>query len=388
MTHSPFSDSELKKLRRNFPHIVNGHIYLNHAAIAPLPLNVTGAIASFIEERQSGPVENLEHCLEITEETRGLIADYLNSPAPEQISFVGNTSEGISAIAEGVEWKPGDEIILNDMEFPTNIQPFRMLRNKGVKTVILKSNDHRITPQQIEDAITPSTRMVSISAVQYLGGFRANLEAIGEICSRRNLIFVVDAIQCLGFSPINVERCRIDALACGSHKWLMSPLGLGFLYTSESLASQLRPFKTGWLSVEEPWDLSNFEQNWQTFSSHLEGGSPNMLGIVGMGASLRNLNEIGTDKIREHILYLTQKLLKRLESEEKVTVISPAGSDERSGILSFRIEGINDTDRFISDMKKEKITLSSRQGLFRISPHYYNSTEDIEIALGKMLRDD
>lgn len=385
MTHSPFSDSELNKLRGNFPHIANGHIYLNHAAIAPLPLPVTVAIASFIEERQAGPVENLEHCLEITEETRGLISDYLNSPSPEQISFVGNTSEGISAIAEGLEWKPGDEIILNDMEFPTNIQPFRILRNKGVKTVILKSSDYRITPQQIEDAITPSTRMVSISAVQYLGGFRADIEAIGEICSRHNLIFVVDAIQCLGFAPIDVKKCRIDALACGSHKWLMSPLGLGFLYTSESLASQLRPFKTGWLSVEEPWDLSNFEQNWQSFSSHLEGGAPNMLGITGMGASLKNLIEVGTDKIRDHILYVTQLLIKRLESEEKVTVITPNGSNERSGIISFKIDGIKDTDNFVSEMKKEKITISAREGMFRISPHYYNTAEDVEIALGKLL---
>jgi cysteine desulfurase / selenocysteine lyase len=388
MTHSPFSGEELNDLRSNFPHIANGHVYLNHAAIAPLSLPVTRAIASFIDERQTGPVDNLEHCLEITGETRGLISDYLNSPAPAQISFVGNTSEGISAIAEGLEWNPGDEIILNDMEFPTNVQPFRILKEKGVKTEILKSDQCRITPQQIEDAITPSTRMVSISAVQYLGGFRADLEAIGEICSRHDILFVVDAIQCLGFMQIDVQKCRIDALACGSHKWLMSPLGLGFLYTSEELALRLRPFKTGWLSVEEPWELSNYEQPWAPYSSHLEGGAPNMLGITGMGASLKNLNKIGTDRIRDHILYVTHYLLKRLEAEKNVTVITPAGQAERSGIISFKIDGVTDSDKYVSEMKKKKITISAREGLFRISPHYYNTTGEIDKALGELLKDD
>jgi cysteine desulfurase / selenocysteine lyase len=385
MNHSPFTAVELNHLRRSFPHLENGLVYLNHAAISPLPLPVTDALHSFMEERQSGPIENFEHGIEITEETRNLVAGYLNAPSSRNISFLGNTSEAISAVAEGFPWQQGDEIILNDMEFPANVQPFRILQNRGVKLKIIKTANHRIEPEQIEDAITPSTRMVSISAVQFLSGFRANLEAIGEICSAHDIAFVTDAIQCLGAMPIDVQKCKIDALAGGSHKWLMSPLGLGFLYTSDKLASKLRPFKTGWLSVEEPMKMKQFEQPWKPFSSHLEAGAPNMLGITGLGASFKNMNGIGTDRITNHIHYLTSQLLNRLSGNKNVSVITPEDPEYRAGIVTFSIGEPGHADEVVKRLKESNIMISAREGYLRISPHYYNTVDEIEIALGKLL---
>ncbi|TVR28368.1 MAG: aminotransferase class V-fold PLP-dependent enzyme [Balneolaceae bacterium] len=385
MIQSPFSKQEQEEIRSNFSHTRNGYIYLNHAAIGPISNRVRGAIDSFLDERNNGPVENFEYAMKLSDETRSLITRYLNAPSSSQISYMGNTSEAISAVSEGFPWREGDEVILNSMEFPTNVQPFRILENRGVKTVFVEAKENTITVDMLEGAITPRTKMISISAVQFLSGFRADLKAIGELCRDRNIYFVVDAIQCLGAFPIDVQECRIDALACGGHKWLMSPLGFGFLYLSEKLASELKPFRTGWLSVEEPWELFNYNQKWQPLSGHLEVGTPNMLGIAGMGASLKTLFETGTEKILLQIQYLTQYLIDRLTDEQSVSIFSPTGLQHRSGIISFTINSDLNAEETILKLKEKKITLSVREGVFRISPHFYNTEEEIEKALEGLL---
>ena len=384
MIQPPFSKQEHDEIRSNFSHINNGHIYLNHAAIGPISNRVRSVINSFLDERSNGPVENFEHAMKLSDETRSLITRYLNAPSSSQISYMGNTSEAISAVTEGFPWREGDEVILNSMEFPTNVQPFRILENRGVKTIIVKAKDNTITPEMLESAITPKTKVISISAVQFLSGFRADLKAIGELCRDHNIFFVVDAIQSLGAFPVDVQECEIDALACGGHKWLMSPLGFGFLYLSERLASELKPFRTGWLSVEEPWELFNYNQKWQPLSGHLEVGTSNMLGIAGMGASLKTLFESGTDKISLQIQYLTEYLIDRLNDEPSVSIFSPTDLQNRAGIVSFTINSNLNAEKTILKLKEKKITLSVREGLFRISPHFYNTDKEIEKALEEL----
>lgn len=381
---SPFTTSQLDKIRENFPHIDHGHTYLNHAAIAPLSIKVKKALDQFISERHEGPIENYEHGMEISQNTRELIARYLNAPNPEQITYTGNTSEGISAVAEGLIWNEGDEIILNDMEFPTNVHPFRALSHKGVGLNILKSEKSTITVEQIESAITKRTRLISISAVQFLHGFKADLKSIGAICNEHDIIFVVDAIQCLGAMPIDVQECNIDALATGGHKWLMSPLGTGFLYTSENLANEMRPPRTGWLSVEEPWELFNYDQAWLPFAQHMEVGTPNMLGITGMNAALNTMFDVGLKNITSQILYLTNHLMNQIKSIPDVELINPSNEHSRLGIVTFRASNHQKPDEIVQRMKQKKITISAREGLFRISPHFYNTTDEIDKALGEL----
>lgn len=385
MIESPFTIEEHIEIRSNFRHTGNGHIYLNHAAIGPLSNLVRGKLEAFIEERNNGLIENFEQGMELSDSTRNLIARYLNAHSTSQITYMSNTSEALSAVAEGLDWQHGDEIILNSMEFPTNVQPFRALESRGVKTVIVRAQNHTITPEMLEAAITPNTRMISVSAVQFLSGFKADLKAIGELCEANDLYFVVDAIQCLGAFPVDVQDCRIDALATGGHKWLMSPMGIGFLYLSDRLAGNLRASRTGWLSVEEPWELFNYEQSWQPVSQHLETGTPNMLGIIGLGASLQSMFKTGTDKISLQIQYLTQYIIHRLSDVTDVTIVTPTDLQNRAGIVSFTLERNLDAEKTISELKQKKMTLSVREGLFRISPHYYNTTEEIEKVLEELI---
>jgi selenocysteine lyase/cysteine desulfurase len=375
---------ESERIRSWFPHIEAGHLYLNHAAISPLSTRVTDAIGAFLTERQSGPVENLEHSMEIGNETRNLTAEYLNAESPSAITFLGNTSDGISAIAEGLRLEAGDEILLNAMEFPTNVQPYRALASGGVKTVVIDTPGHEITASMIEEHITSRTKVVSLSAVQFLSGYRADLESIGKLCEEQGIWFIVDAIQCLGAFPIDVQKYRIHALASGVHKWLMSPMGVGILYTSPELAVHLKPTKTGWLSVEEPWDLFHYEQDWLPYSQHLETGTPNMIGIVGFGASLKMFRDVGHQRVSRTILALTGYLNQHLADLDGVQLISPLDETHRAGIVSFKTNEIENVQEFIENLKKDKITISAREGLLRIAPHFYNTTGELDKILDRL----
>jgi len=377
-----FKDEHIKdRVRSWFPHTQTGHIYLNHAAISPLSVRVKDTIDAFIRERQSGPIDNFEHCMQISDETRALAAHYLNAESPSNITFLGNTSDGISAIAEGLSLKTGDEVLLNSMEFPTNVQPYRALQSRGIKISVIETPQNAITASMIEQHITPITKVVSISAVQFLSGYRADLEAIGKLCEEFGIWFVVDAIQCLGAFPIDVQACRISALASGSHKWLMGPMGTGILYTAPALAAELAPTKTGWLSVEEPWDLFRYDQEWLPYSQHLETGTPNMIGLAGLGASLKMFSEVGHDSISRAILNLSGYLTQQITGVKGINLISPADSDHRAGIVSFTINGIRDMQELTEQLKKKNITISAREGVLRIAPHFYNTAEELDTCL-------
>jgi len=370
------------EIRTLFPHTSKAHIYLNHAAISPMSDRVKHAIELFLADRNSGNIDNFQEWMELTQETRDLISELIGTENSNRITFMGNTSDALSAVAEGIDWNMGDEIILNTMEFPSNIQPFRILENRGVKMVYLEPDEAgRITHQMIKKAITQKTKMVSISFVQYLNGFRADLKSIGEICKANGIYFVVDGIQGLGAVALSVEKYNIDALASGCHKWLMSPMGISFLYLSEKLSNNIKPYKTGWLSVEEPWEMSEFNKPWLPVSQHLETGTYNMLGIVGLHASLKHLLEIGIETVQYEILKHSNFLISKLSNKEYVELLTPTAPHERAGIVTFKRRGEKSAEKIVNGLKSRKITISTRKGFIRISPHYYNTEEELQTAL-------
>ena len=386
MINSPFDDTDLKEIRRLFPHTQSRRVYMNHAAIGPLPTPTFETIQRCIQVRNSGSVENFEEGMQMIEDARNRAASYINSPLNEQITFLGNTSDAISAISEGLQWDDGDEIILNTLEFPTNVQPFRRLESLGVVIKYVRAENHSFDVSEIKSLITPKTKLISVSAVQYLSGFRADLQAIGNLCSSNDILFVVDAIQALGATPVDVQSCKIDALATGGHKWLMSPMGIGFLYLSDKMSSLIEPYKTGWLSVEDPWELSEFEKSWLPVSQHLETGTPNVLGISGLGASLKVFEDIGTNDIQQHILHLSGYTIDRLKNKSNINIITSEDASRRMGIITFSSETTSkeDMDSIIQTLKKEQITISAREGYFRISPHFYNTKEEIDFVINSL----
>ncbi|MFA4922609.1 MAG: aminotransferase class V-fold PLP-dependent enzyme, partial [Ignavibacteriaceae bacterium] len=260
--------------RKYFPFLDKGKIYFNHAAVSPLSTMVTGKIQTYLQQRSEGTIEDFQAVLAESAEAKNKIAEMLNTSSA-RIAFVDNTSNGLNILAQGLTWQKGDRIILNDLEFPSNVYPFLNLQQHGVEIDFVKSENGKVTAENILQAITPSTKLLSISFVQFLSGYKADLEELGKICKEKNIIFAVDAIQGLGALQLDVEKCKIDFLACGTQKWLMAIMGLAFVFLSEEMQSKITPKYVGWLSVEDAWNILHYDLKLKTDASVFQTGTLN-----------------------------------------------------------------------------------------------------------------
>lgn len=372
--------TESSNFRSLYPHIKKGIIYLNHAAVSPLSYKVVDAVNLHLNERSDGMIDSFPRDLEVMDDCRSKVAQLIHT-TPDRISFAQNTSEALNIVAGGIDWHEGDRVLLNTMEFPANVYPYINLKSKGVELDFITDDDGKITPDMIEKALTPKTRLVAISAVQFLSGYKADLQQIGELCKERNIWFVVDGIQAVGAMNINVKSMYIDALAAGGHKWQMSPQGIGFLYVSEALQEQIHQKSLGWLSVKEPWQLFNHDQTLAPTAKRFEGGTYNFPGIYGYRASLSTLLDFGIENIEKHISHLTSLIVEGLSGEKNMTLYTSDKPEQRAGIVTFSLNKnikAGDLSGFLSE---NQIIVAVREGKIRFAPHYYNTDEEIEQAV-------
>jgi selenocysteine lyase/cysteine desulfurase len=362
------SFSEYRKL---FP-VTLQKIYLNHAAISPMSIRVTDQLDWYMNERSFGSVDVYKNVADIRDQTRNLISKMINAQ-PEHIAFVSNTSEGFNWLANGLEWKTGDQIILTDYEFPSNVYPFKNLEDKGVEIVYIKNKDGLILYEDIKKAITPKTKILSISFVEFLNGYRNDLHIIGQLCKEHDIIFSVDSIQGVGAIPIDVQKFQIDFLSNGGHKWLMGTMGAGFMYIAPYLFDRLRPIFSGWLAVEKAWDFFDYRQDFLPDSRRFEYATANFLGITALNASVELLMEAGIEKIEKHLLKLGLEMVTAFE-EMGFKFQNTLDPKYWSGIFSFSGE---DMEELFQLLLKQQIICSLRNGNLRIAPHFYNSMEEI-----------
>jgi cysteine desulfurase / selenocysteine lyase len=367
---------QLSVARALFPHTATGRIYLNHAGTSPLSTRVVAAMNEHLRSRSEGEIDTYARDIEIANRARGAVARLVNAEGADRISLQGNTSDALNVVASGLEWKTGDEIILNDLEFPANVYPYLNLKRHGVSLTILPSPDGRITPEQIERAFTSRTRLVALSAVQFLTGHRADLAAIGSLCRSRGIIFAVDGIQAVGAVRIDVQGMRIDALAAGAQKWQMGPHGTGFLYLTEELQARIHQKYLGWLSVSVPWDFQNYDQPLSPSARRFEGGTLNFPGIAGFDAALATLLEFG-EGIEEQILDLTALLGEGLRAIPGGRVITPEPPGERAGIVTLELPPGADSPRIMASLEREGIYPALREGKVRYAPHFYLTRDEI-----------
>ncbi len=369
-------DTKLQHFRSQFPHTLRNIRYFNHAAQSPLARVTVDAINDHLGERHDGMMMTFPKDVKFIHQCRDRIRELIQAPDTGRITFIGNTSEGLNRVTSGLEWHDGDEIILNSMEFPANVYPYRKLESRGVKCTVVDAGDGTVPVDRIASAITPKTRMIAISAVQFLSGYRADLPAIGELCRKHDLWFVVDGIQAAGVMPLKLEKWGVDAFSTGGHKWLMAPTGIGFLYLSEKLNRELKTPDPGWLSVEEPWDLFRHNQLLKTDATRYEGGVLNIPGIYGLNASIGLLLETGIDRIRDHVLSCTEKLRQGLIN----TGLEPFTTGHRmhlSGIMTFHLPEDMEYDGLEKTFQERGIYLSIRNGKIRFAPHGYNTFDEI-----------
>ncbi len=357
--------------RKLFP-ITSQKIYLNHAAISPLSTRVTDRLEWLIDDRMIGNVDSFQEADQIRNDLRTLIARMINA-APEQIAFIGNTSEGFNHLVHGLQWQQGDEILIPDCEFPSNVYPFKNLEHKGVVVKLIPSDEGKISLQTIKSMITPKTRLLSISYVEFMSGFRNDLKAIGELCRQHGILFSVDGIQGIGALPIDVQEFKIDFISNGGHKWLMGPMGAGFMYFSKSLFRQLRPVFTGWLAVNNAWDFLDYKLDFLPDARRYEYGTANFMGIVGLSESVALLMEVGLERIEKKLLKLGEILVSGLEAVG-IGLVNSKDKKHWAGIYSFKVQK---PEQLLEYLKENQVVCSVRNGLLRISPHFYNTPEEI-----------
>lgn len=291
---------------------------------------------------------------------------------PAEIAIVKNTSEGISFLANGIRWRSGDRIVAFREEFPANVYPWRKVAERGVQVEWLSVFDPL---ERIERAVR-GARLLSISFVQYLSGYRAPIQEIGEICARNRCIYVVDAIQGLGAFPLDVETCRIDALAADGHKWLLGPEGCGILYVSEKLQDMVEPIEFGWTNVANYHDYSSPDLALRPDAGRFECGTLNTIGCYGLRAALELILEVGVGEIAPVVQNLGDRIAAGVQCKG-YEVLGCRTAASGAGIVSFRKEG-TESGGIVRRLRAEGIIAAPRQGWIRTSPHFYISTDDVD----------
>jgi selenocysteine lyase/cysteine desulfurase len=292
-----------------------------------------------------------------------------------------NTSDGLSSVANGLNWRKGDNIVTFRNEFPSNIYPWLRIGNAhSVEIRMCEERDGRIDLNELIGLIDSRTRLVAISHVQYASGFRADLERIGKAARSKDALLVVDVIQAMGVIPTNVDAEFIDAAAGAGHKWLLTPEGVGILYLSDRARERIQPTLVGWTSVPNPEDYTNYEQGWKPGTLAWETGTGPSALLYGLEASLRMLSDFGVERIHLYLEELTDYLCDKL-SGRAYEVVSSRRRGEKSQIVCIRHRGPTSALDLYSHLKRQNIITAPRGGRLRIAPHFYNTRDEIDRLL-------
>lgn len=354
-------------------------VYLDHAAVAPLPQTTRYAIQGWLDEAtEQGDPCWPGWCRQV--QNARLLAARLIGAHAEEIALVHNTTEGISLVAEGFPWAAGDNVVTLANEFPSNQYPWLNLARRGVDTRRVPVQDGHVDLDRVAEQIDPRTRMVAISWVGYASGWRIDPAELAELAHQRGALLMLDAIQGLGVFELDVEQSGVDFLAADGHKWLLGPEGAGVLYIRREHLDVLQPMNVGWHSVAHAHDYAHIELDLRPDAARYEGGSQNMAGFIGLAASLELLTRLGAgprhSAIGQRVLEITDLACQRLE-ELGARIHSDRSGPRRSGIISFDLEGL-DARRIRQDCQTHEVILGYRDGHIRISPHAYNNEQDID----------
>ena len=357
----------------------SGLHYLNHAAVAPWPKRAADAVAAFAQENVLLGARDYPQWLTIEKRLRERLARLLNAQTTGDIALVKNTSEALSFVAFGLDWRAGDQVVISDQEFPSNRIVWEALKPKGVEVVQVSLNG--TDPEgDLLAACGPRTRLLSISAVQYASGLRMDLERLGAGCRQRGVLFCIDAIQQLGALPFDVQAYDCAFAMADGHKWMLGPEGLGVFYCRAAEREQLALQEYGWHMLE---NAGNYDSaDWQPARSarRFECGSPNMLGAVALDASLSLLEEVGMEKVGALVGERAQQLQDGLARISGATLHSPLNPSRRAGILTFSLAGW-DNARLLERLRAEQVVCIQRGAGIRFSPHFYTTEKVIEETL-------
>ena len=364
--------------RALFP-ITQRYAYLNHAGVGPLPTRSVAALEAFVRRQAEYGSEAWPNAAETVERIRARTAAFIGA-TPDEVAFCKHTSEGISFVAAGLDWRPGDNVVLSEYEFPSNAIPWLNVRDRGVEVRFVPARPGGLTPaEDLIAAIDGRTRVVAVSWVMFCTGYRVELAALAEAAHARGAWLVVDSMQGLGGIPFAARDWGVDAMASGGAKWLLGPPGVGIFYVRPELAERLRLHEAG------PWTVPH-RPSWldRTFDPHpnarrFESSFVNLLGLVGLEVALDLLDEVGRDAVWARILALTDRLIAGLDARG-YQLFGPRDAAHRSGIVCFR-HPARRPEEVEAALRAAGVVVVVREGSVRASPHFYNDETDIDRLL-------
>ena len=355
-------------------------IYLNHAAVSPWPKRTRDAVIAFAEQNSRYGSHFYLDWLKKEAELRQQFKILLNAPSVDDIALVKNTSEALSFVAYGLPWQVGDNIVSSNQEFPSNRIPWQSLANQGVefRQANLIGN---LSPEEALFALVDShTRLLTISSIQFSSGLRLDLERIGTFCKKRNILFCVDAIQSLGAVQFDAQAYNADFVMADGHKWLFGPEGLGVFYSNPQARDKLKLTQYGWHMMKDTHNYENLPWEVHPGAQRFECGSPNMLGIHALSASVSLLLETGMDIIESAIIERSDYLKAAITANQQLMLLSKQKSQLKSGIVVFKHNSI-DNPALYKHLQQNGVVCALRGGGIRFSPHFYNTFSEIERAL-------
>ncbi len=369
---------------QEFP-VTRNHVFLAHAAVAPLPRRVADAIRAYASQASLADQEE-QLAAGLISRTRAHIARLIGADTGE-IALVGPTSLGLSLIAAGMPWERGDNVLVYREDYPSNVYPWQALADRGVEIRFLRTASlGRIRTEDVLEQVDDRTRLVALASCHFIAGPRLDIAAIGSALRQRNIRFCLDAIQTLGAFPTPVEH--VDFLAADAHKWLLGPCAAGILFVRRSLQPELRPAVFGWHNVACPDFVAQDELRLRNDARRYEAGSHNLLGIVGLHAALELLREIGIDHISVELLRKRRWLIPELRQRGFQVLHEDLGDDQASAIISCTGPGADMTA--MHDKLKQAGMVTSlrtdREGrrYVRLSPHFYNTDDEFRRVLAAL----
>lgn len=369
---------DIEKVRELFP-ITKRKIYLNHASVGPLTTRAREAMERFLGVQIEGDVT--KELLEGVEETRELAARLLGAD-PGEIAFVKNTSQGLIIPINALDWEKGVNVILNKDGFPANIYPWiYVLPDVEKRYIELKGCENFI--EKCSSVVDERTKAVTVDWVDFLTGERVDLESLCDFCQKRGILLFVDGIQGLGAIKIDLSTIKVDFFSSGASKWLFGPLGIGIMYISKRVLDRLKLTNTGWLSAQ--WvDFNNFSElpPLKNSAARYEEGTKNLIGIFGLMEHLKLILEIGPAEIEKRIFHLREILINGLK-DKGCEILSPISKKNGSGIVTFK-HVKTDSEVLYEELIKKKIIVSLRSGWIRVSPHFYNTDDEIKELLNNV----
>ncbi len=373
--------TNLKRWRREFP-VTEKWVFLAHASVAPLSRRVADAMRGQADGCLRDGAAAGRDWSAAYENLRAGAARLLNC-APGEIALLKNTSEGLSTVAGGIDWRQGDNVVSVAAEFPANVYAWSALRERGVELRLAERTDLIVDAADIEALIDARTRVVTVSWVSYQSGQRLDLERLGRRCREAGCLLVVDAIQGLGALPLDLQATPIDVLAADGHKWLCAPEGQALFYVRQEIQDRIQPLARGWWSVKSPGQFDNLDQELATSARRYECGTLNTVGCYGLAAALDLILEVGVDVAAGQIKLLTDRLVAGAESKG-YQVVSPRVGAAWSGIVSLRTQSAAAAKGLEQGLREQGIYVNARGDLLRFSPHYYNTEAEIERALAAL----